>query len=292
MKGIILAGGRGSRLRPLTVATSKQLLPVYDKPLIYYPLSTLILAGIREILIIVTPEDKPQFEKLLGNGSQWGVKIKYAIQETPRGVAEALIIGEEFIGTSRVCLILGDNIFFGSGMGRSLERLELSSGAVMFTQRATNIQRYGVVELDSQNTPISIEEKPTFPKSDMAITGLYAFPHTAVMYAKTLEPSNRGELEITDLLDTFLRRSLLDVEILPEEVTWLDVGTIGSLSSAASKIFALEQQLGRKINVPEEVAWRKGFVSLSDVLRESEKFSESGYGDYLRNVYLSNKDLG
>jgi glucose-1-phosphate thymidylyltransferase len=282
MKGIILAGGSGTRLAPLTLPTSKQLLPVYDKPMIYYPLSTLMLAGIREVLIITTPHEQEQFRRLLSDGSQWGIEIKYATQEKPEGLAQALLIGESFIGAGSVALILGDNIFYGSGMGTALASMSGRAGATVFAYEVSNPQEYGVIEFDSTGKAISIEEKPKSPKSNYVIPGLYFYDNQAVAIAKTLKPSKRGELEITDVHSVYLSSKQLNVEILDSTKTWLDTGTIDSLHIAADGVRKIEKEIGRKINVPEEVAWRLGLINDIQLLAEAEKYGKSGYGDYLR----------
>jgi glucose-1-phosphate thymidylyltransferase len=284
MKGIILAGGSGTRLYPLTIATSKQLMPVYDKPMIYYPLSTLMLAGIREILVITTPHEAEQFKRLLGDGSQWGIKISYAQQEHPNGLAEAFIIGEKFIAGDNVALILGDNIFHGAGMGQTLQRMKDRAGATVFAQKVVNPENYGVVEFDENRRVISIEEKPNSPKSDYVIPGLYFFDQKVASIAKTLNPSSRGELEITDLNKEYLELGELRVELLERGTAWLDTGTIDSLHEAAEFVKVIERRQGLKICVPEEVAWRMGFISHSELLHEAEKYGKSGYGEYLRNL--------
>jgi glucose-1-phosphate thymidylyltransferase len=262
--------------------TSKQLLPVYDKPMIYYPLSTLMLAGIREVLIITTPHEQDQFKRLLRDGDQWGIDIKYATQEKPEGLAQALIIGEEFIDSDSVALILGDNIFYGSGMGTALKKMSGREGATVFAYEVSNPQEYGVVEFDSTGKAISIEEKPAAPKSNYVIPGLYFYDNQAVEIAKGLKPSSRGELEITDLHKVYLSKNQLDVEILDSTKTWLDTGTIDSLHLAAEGVRKIEKEIGRKINVPEEVARKLGLINDKQLLEEADKYGKSGYGDYLR----------
>ncbi len=286
MKGIILAGGSGTRLAPLTLPTSKQLLPVYDKPMIYYPLSTLMLAGVREILVITTPHEQEQFKRLLQNGSQWGISIQYATQEKPEGLAQALIIGEEFIDGSPVALILGDNIFYGPGMGTALSRMIGRQGATVFAYEVSDPERYGVVEFDSSGKVLSIEEKPASPKSNYVIPGLYFYDGQAPAIAKRLQPSSRGEIEITDLHREYLTAEKLNVEILDSDKTWLDTGTIESLHLAAEGVRNIEQGIGRKINVPEEVAWRIGLIDSEKLMAEAEKYGKSGYGDYLRSLLV------
>jgi glucose-1-phosphate thymidylyltransferase len=284
MKGIILAGGSGTRLAPLTLPTSKQLLPVYDKPMIYYPLSTLMLAGTREILIITTPHEQDQFKRLLGNGAQWGIEIKYATQESPDGLAQALIIGEEFIDGNSVALILGDNIFYGSGMGTALNKMTGREGATVFAYEVSNPKDYGVIEFDSSGETISIEEKPGSPKSKFVIPGLYFYDDKATEIAKGLQPSTRGELEITDLHKAYLSKGQLNVEILDSTKIWLDTGTVDSLHLAAEGVRKIEKEIGRKINVPEEVAFKLGLINEKQLLHEADKYGKSGYGDYLRGL--------
>jgi len=282
MKGIILAGGSGTRLYPLTIATSKQLMPVYDKPMIYYPLSTLMLAGIRDILVITTPHEADQFKRLLGDGSQWGIKISFAAQPHPNGLAEALIIGKEFIGSEQVALALGDNIFYGPGMGKALKRMLNRPGATVFGYEIEDPGRFGVLEFDGETGRVlSIEEKPEKPKSNFVIPGLYFYDNSAVARAHSLKPSSRGELEITDLHNLFLNEGLLHVEILATENLWLDTGTVDSLQRAGETVRQIEISIGSKINVPEEVAWRLGHINSVQLIREASKFGKSGYGDYL-----------
>jgi glucose-1-phosphate thymidylyltransferase len=281
MRGIVLAGGSGTRLHPLTVPTSKQLLPVYDKPMIYYPLSTLMLAGVRDILVITTPHELEQFKRLLGDGSQWGVAISFATQAAPEGLAQALLIGEDFIGAESVALILGDNIFFGPGMGTSLSRTQQRQGATIFAYEVENPTAFGVVEFDAKRKVISIEEKPLSPKSNFIVPGLYFYDSAAPNLARTLKPSSRGELEITDLHMLYLERGLLHVEILDESQTWLDTGTIDSMHNAAGMVYEIEKTLGRKINVPEEVAWRMEFITEDQLRSQAYKYLKSGYGEYL-----------
>ena len=284
MRGIILAGGSGTRLHPLTIGTSKQLLPVYDKPMIYYPLSTLMLAGVREILVITTPHESEQFQRLLGDGAQWGISLMYATQSTPDGLAQALIIGEEFIAGKPVALILGDNIFFGPGMGTSLERMKDRPGATIFAYEVDNPNDFGVVEFDDTGRVISLEEKPTQPKSNFVIPGLYFYDGNATLMAKQLTPSLRGELEITDLHKRYLQEGLLQVEVLDKGKTWLDTGTIDAMHQAANMVFNIEFELGNKINVPEEVAWRMGYISDEQLAGQAEKYPKSGYGLYLHQL--------
>jgi glucose-1-phosphate thymidylyltransferase len=281
MRGIVLAGGSGTRLHPLTIPTSKQLLPVYDKPMIYYPLSTLMLAGVRDVLVITTPHELEQFKRLLGDGSQWGISISFATQAAPEGLAQALLIGEDFIGAEYVALILGDNIFFGPGMGTSLSRTHQRQGATIFAYEVENPTAFGVVEFDENGKVISIEEKPPSPKSNFIVPGLYFYDSEAPKLARTLKPSARGELEITDLHMLYLERGLLHVEVLDESQTWLDTGTIDSMHNAAGMVYEIEKTLGRKINVPEEVAWRMGFITENQLRSQADKYLKSGYGDYL-----------
>ncbi len=281
LKGIILAGGSGTRLHPLTIATSKQLMPVYDKPMIYYPLSTLMLAGIRQILVITTPHEAEQFKRLLGDGAQWGIVIDYEIQTYPNGLAEAFIIGESFIGAEPVALILGDNIFHGSGMGETLGRLKSTHGATIFAQEVTNPEAYGVIEFDFEGRIKSIEEKPTAPKSRFVVPGLYFYDKTVTKRALELKPSQRGELEISDLNNSYLKDGLLRAVALERGTAWLDTGSIDSLHEAAEYVKVLERRQGTKIGSPEEVAWRLGYIDDSGLMREATKYLKSGYGEYL-----------
>ena len=290
-KGIILAGGTGSRLYPITKVTSKQLIPVYDKPMIYYPLSTLMLAGIKDILIITTPHDKKSFRKLLGNGSQFGINIRYEIQKKPEGIAQAFLIAEDFIDNSRVTLILGDNLFHGDFFVNRLQRNYLSSeGASIFAYSVVDPERYGVVEFDSQGIAYSIEEKPKKPKSKFAITGLYFYDNTVVEKAKKIKPSYRGELEITDLNKMYMKEGKLIVEKMNRGMTWLDTGTTDSLHEASSYIRSLEKRQGLKIGCPEEVAWRMGFIDDEQLYSLSYDLSKSGYGDYLMTILNESKN--
>jgi glucose-1-phosphate thymidylyltransferase len=281
MKGIILAGGSGTRLHPLTIATSKQLMPVYDKPMIYYPLSTLMLAGIRDILIITTPHEAEQFQRLLKDGSQWGIQIEYAVQMEPKGLAEAFLIGDTFIDGEPVALILGDNIFYGTGMGKALNQMSSRRGSTVFAYQVPDPQRFGVVEFDNTGRVLSIEEKPQQPKSSFIIPGLYFYDETVVDKAKSLSPSDRGELEITDLHNLYLKEAALHVEVLKEDIVWLDMGTIDALHDASSRVREIELTLHRKINAPEEIAWRMKYISDLQLQIEARKFGKSGYGDYL-----------
>jgi glucose-1-phosphate thymidylyltransferase len=285
MKGIILAGGTGTRLYPLTRVTSKQLLPVYDKPMIYYPISTLMLAGIREILIISTPHDLPNFKNILGDGSQWGLTFEYCEQPSPDGLAQAFILGEKFIGNENVCLILGDNIFYGQGMGTRLRQVEdYLTGSVVFGYRVNDPERYGVVEFDENKNVISIEEKPENPKSDYAVTGLYFYTSDVIEIAKSLKPSARGELEITDLNKIYLERGTLKVNLLGRGTAWLDTGTHHSLLQAAEFVALLEERSGQKIACVEEIAWLLNYINKQDVSRLAEGYGKSSYGTYLRKI--------
>lgn len=284
MKGIILAGGSGTRLHPLTIATSKQLMPVYDKPMIYYPLTTLMLAGIRDILVITTPHEAEQFQRLLKDGSQWGISITYAQQPNPGGLAQAFIIGEEFIDDNHVALVLGDNIFHGAGMGQTLNRMEKRPGATVFAHRVSNPQDYGVIEFDESGKVLSIEEKPEKPKSKYVIPGLYFYDERVTQIAKSLKPSPRGELEISDLNRVYLEAGQLQVEKLERGTAWLDTGSIDSLHEAAEFVKVIEHRQGTKICVPEEVAWRMNFISDSELREQANQFIKSGYGKYLLDL--------
>ena len=288
MKGIILAGGSGTRLYPLTMVTSKQLLPVYDKPMIYYPLSTLMLAGVRDILIISTPEDTPRFENLLGDGSQFGIDLSYKVQPSPDGLAQAFIIGEEFLGGEAGAMILGDNIFYGNGFGRILKKAvfnaEENKRATVFGYYVNDPERFGIVEFDENGKVISIEEKPEHPKSNYAATGLYFYPQGVSRMAKEVKPSARGELEITTLNEMYLHEDRLDVQLLGRGFAWLDTGTMDSLVDAADFVRMLEKRQGVKISAPEEIAFRNGWIDKEALLKSAEKYGKSPYGAHLKAV--------
>ncbi|KRQ12620.1 glucose-1-phosphate thymidylyltransferase RfbA [Bradyrhizobium manausense] len=285
LKGIVLAGGSGTRLYPITRVVSKQLLPVYDKPMIYYPLSTLMLAGIRDILLITTPSDRPQFERLLGSGRQWGIQLSYAEQPRPAGLADAFIVGADFIGSDRVAMILGDNIFFGNSLTQLLARAaEREQGATVFAYHVRDPERYGVVTFDEADRPVRIEEKPKRPVSNWAITGLYFFDSRVAQYARRIEPSVRGELEITDLQMRYLAAGALHVERMGRGFAWLDTGTVESLTEAAGFVQTLEHRQGMKVGCPEEVAFRQGFIDRNELMTLAAPLEKSGYGKYLTEL--------
>jgi len=284
MRGIILAGGTGSRLHPITLAVSKQLVPVYDKPMIYYPLSTLMLAGIREVLVITTPHEQESFRRLLGDGSAYGIEISYAVQPAPDGLAQAFLIGEEHIRGERVALVLGDNIFYGPGVGTQLRRFADVDGAAIFGYRVADPAAYGVVTFDDEGRATSLEEKPEKPRSHYAVPGLYFYGPDVIAHARELTPSARGELEITDLNRRYLEAGRLYVEVMPRGTAWLDTGTVEALIAAGSFVQAIEERQGLKIGCPEEVAWRMGFLDDEGLLRRADALTRSGYGDYLRSL--------
>lgn len=284
MRGIILAGGSGTRLHPITLGTSKQLVPVYDKPMIYYPMSTLMLAGIQDILIITTPEDASQFHRLLGDGSQFGINLQFTVQEVPNGLAQAFVLGAEFVGNEPASLILGDNIFYGPGMGTQLRRNTNPEGGAVFAYHVHDPERYGVVEFDTDFKAISIEEKPAIPKSNYAVPGLYFYDNDVVAIAKDLKPSARGEYEITDVNKVYLEAGTLSVEVLPRGTAWLDTGTFDSLADATAYVRTVEARQGLKIGAPEEVAWRMGFIDDAGLAERAEPLVKSGYGRYLLDL--------
>ena len=284
MKGIILAGGKGTRLYPSTYVTCKQLLPIYDKPMIFYPLSVLMLSGIRDILIITNPEDKKMFINLLGDGSRFGCSFQYEVQESPNGIAEAFIIGEHFINNSSVALILGDNLFYGSGLGKILRNGNIQKGATVFAIEVDNPERYGVIEIDSQNKPISIEEKPKNPKSNLALTGLYFYDNNVVEISKSIIPSSRGEKEITAVNNVYLDQSNISVEVLPRGMTWIDAGTPDSIYKAGEFVKIIEERTSRKVACLEEVAYNLGFIDQKEIIQSIDRYGDSSYSKYLEKI--------
>jgi glucose-1-phosphate thymidylyltransferase len=289
MKGIILAGGSGTRLHPLTLAMSKQMMPIYDKPMIYYPLSVLMMAGINEILIISTPHDLPNFERLLGTGEQLGCKFSYVVQEVPNGLAQAFVLGEKFIGNDKVALVLGDNIFYGVGMGRMLQKINDPDGGVVFAYHVSDPERYGVVDFDENHNVLSIEEKPVEPKSNYAVPGLYFYDNSVVEIAKNLKPSPRGEYEITDVNKEYLKRKKLKVSILDRGTAWLDTGTFASLMQAGQFVQVIEERQGLKIGCIEEIAFKMGFITKDQLISIAKPLTKSGYGTYLLKMAEAGK---
>lgn len=284
MKGIILAGGSGTRLYPITKGISKQLMPVYDKPMIYYPLSVLMLAGIKDILIITTPDDSAQFQRLLGDGNEFGCNLSFAVQEVPNGLAQAFVIGEKFVGSDKVALILGDNIFYGSGFSKLVQSFSNVKGAAVFAYEVADPERYGVVEFDKDFKAISIEEKPAAPRSHYAVPGLYFYDNSVVEIAKNIQPSPRGEYEITDVNRVYLEAGTLQVGVMDRGTAWLDTGTFDSLSDASEFVRVIEKRQGQKIGCIEEVAYRMGFLNRDELMKLADKYAKSGYGEYLRQV--------
>jgi glucose-1-phosphate thymidylyltransferase len=290
MKGIILAGGSGTRLWPITKGISKQLMPIYDKPMIYYPLSTLMMAGIREVLIITTPEYRAQFQALLGDGSDLGMRFEYAVQPSPDGLAQAFIIGDAFVGTDSVALVLGDNIFHGAGLGSALSNNAQVDGALVFAYHVSNPGAYGVVEFDAEMKAVSIEEKPAKPKSNFAVPGLYFYDNSVLEIAKTIVPSDRGELEISAVNDAYLKSGKLSVQVLDRGTAWLDTGTFESMMQASEYVRVIEDRQGHKIGCIEEIAWHNGWITAHDVARLAQPLEKSGYGTYLQGLVRSNRD--
>ena len=286
MKGIILAGGSGTRLYPITKGISKQLMPVYDKPMIYYPLSVLMLAGIHEVLIITTPEDSAQFQRLLGDGSELGCRFEYAVQAVPNGLAQAFVIGEKFVGNDKVALILGDNIFYGAGFSKLVQSFNDVDGAAVFAYEVNDPERYGVVEFDAQQRAVSIEEKPSAPKSNYAVPGLYFYDNTVVSIAKNMQPSARGEYEITDVNKAYLDQGKLQVGIMNRGTAWLDTGTFDSFADACEFVRVIEKRQSQKVGCIEEVAYRMGYINHTQLMQLADKYAKSGYGEYLRRIRL------